>query len=197
MSDGSGLDRRRFLAVATSVVGVAGVAMTAVPFVASFRPNARAQALGAPVEVDIAKLEPGAMIRVMWRGRPVWVLRRTPEMLERMRKSGAELADPDSDAEQQPNYAKNEYRSIKREILVVVGNCTHLGCAPIERFELAPEDLGPEWVGGFYCPCHGSKFDLAGRVYAGFPAPTNLVVPPHRFVGENVILVGEDTGARA
>ena len=197
MTDGSGLNRRRFLAVATSVAGAVGVAMTAAPFVASFRPNARAQALGAPVEVDITKLEPGAMIRVMWRGRPVWVLRRTPEMLERMHNSPAKLADPDSEVPQQPDYAQNEDRSIKPEYLVVVGNCTHLGCAPIERFELAPEDLGPDWVGGFYCPCHGSKFDLAGRVYAGVPAPTNLIVPPHRYVGGNVILVGEDGGASA
>lgn len=197
MSDGSGLDRRRFLAVATSVAGAAGVAMTAVPFIASFRPSARAQALGAPVEVDINKLEPGAMIRVMWRGQPVWVLSRTPEMLDRMRRSGAELADPDSAIEQQPGYAQNEYRSVKPEILVVIGNCTHLGCAPIERFDVGATDLGPDWVGGFYCPCHGSKFDLAGRVYNGVPAPTNLVVPPHRFVGENVILVGEDTGVGA
>lgn len=195
MSDGSGLDRRRFLAVATSIAGVAGVGAAAAPFIASFRPNARARAAGAPVEVDIAKLEPGAMIRVTWRGRLVWVLRRTEAMLERMQASGAKLADPDSEIEQQPNYAQNEYRSIKPEILVVIGNCTHLGCAPIERFELAPEDLGADWVGGFYCPCHGSKFDLSGRVYAGVPAPTNLVVPPHRFIGENIILVGEDTGA--
>ena len=194
MSEKSGLNRRHFLTVATSVAGVAGLAVTAVPFVASFQPNARAMALGAPIEVDISKLEDGAMVRVMWRGRPVWILRRTPEMLARMERSGAKLEDPDSVIENQPAYAQNKYRSIRPEILVLVGSCTHLGCAPIERFELAPADLGADWVGGFYCPCHGSKFDLAGRVYAGFPAPTNLVVPPYRFLGERIVLIGDDTG---
>ena len=197
MIEKSGLNRRHFLTVATSVTGVAGLAMTAVPFVASFQPNARARALGAPVEIDIGKLEAGAMVRVMWRGRPVWVLRRTPEMLARMEQSGASLADPASVVNNQPAYAQNSYRSIKPEILVLIGNCTHLGCAPIERFDVAPVDLGPDWVGGFYCPCHGSKFDLAGRVYDGNPAPTNLVVPPHRFLGQNLILIGDDTGMRA
>jgi ubiquinol-cytochrome c reductase iron-sulfur subunit len=197
MSEKSGLNRRHFLSVATSVAGVAGLGFAAAPFVASFQPNARALAMGVPVEVDIGKLEDGAMVRVMWRGLPVWVLRRTPEMLERMESSGASLADPDSEVANQPDYAQNEYRSIKPDILVLIGNCTHLGCAPIERFELAPEDLGSDWVGGFYCPCHGSKFDLAGRVYRGVPAPTNLVVPPYRFIGENLILVGDDTGVRA
>ena len=197
MSEKSGLDRRHFLTVATSVAGVAGLAMTAVPFVASFQPNARALALGAPVEVDISKLEDGAMVRVMWRGRPVWVLRRTPEMLQRMEESGAQLNDPDSLVDNQPSYAQNPHRSIKPEILVLIGNCTHLGCAPIERFEVAPADLGADWVGGFFCPCHGSKFDLAGRVYLAMPAPTNLVVPPHRYLGENLVLIGDDTGMKA
>ena len=197
MSEKSGLNRRHFLTVATSLTGAVGLAMTAVPFVASFQPNARARALGAPVEIDIGKLEAGAMVRVMWRGRPVWVLRRTPEMLARMEQSGAPLADPDSLVENQPAYAQNPNRSIKPEILVVIGNCTHLGCAPIERFDVAPVDLGADWVGGFYCPCHGSKFDLAGRVHDGYPAPTNLVVPPHRFLGQNLILIGDDTGMRA
>jgi ubiquinol-cytochrome c reductase iron-sulfur subunit len=151
-------------------------------------------AVGAPVEVDISKLEDGAMIRVMWRGQSVWVLRRTPEMLARLEQSGAELADPDSLVENQPAYAKNPHRSIKSEVLVLIGNCTHLGCVPIERFELSPPDLGADWVGGFYCPCHGSKFDLAGRVYAGVPAPTNLVVPPYRYLGESTILIGDDAG---
>lgn len=197
MSEKSGLNRRHFLSVATSVAGVAGIAATAVPFVASFQPNARAMALGAPVEVDISKLESGAMVRVMWRGQPVWVLRRTPEMLERMEQSGAVLADPDSEVANQPTYAQNAYRSIKPEVLVLVGNCTHLGCAPIERFELGSADLGADWPGGFYCPCHGSKFDLAGRVYAGVPAPTNMVVPPYRYLGQNTILIGDDTGVRS
>jgi ubiquinol-cytochrome c reductase iron-sulfur subunit len=198
MSEKSGLNRRHFLAVATSVTGAAGLAMTAVPFVMSFRPNARAQALGAPVEVDISKLEVGAMVRVMWRGKPVWVLRRSKGMLERMAANKAELADRDSAIEgQQPGYAQNATRSINPEILVVQGVCTHLGCAPIERFEIGPADLGIDWPGGFYCPCHGSKFDLAGRVYAGVPAPSNLVVPPHRYLGKNLILIGDDTGVIA
>jgi len=197
MSEKSGLDRRHFLTVATSVAGVAGLAMTAVPFVASFQPNARALALGAPVEVDISKLEDGAMVRVMWRGKPVWVLRRSASMLKRMEENSAELRDRDSLVDNQPGYAQNPFRSIKPEILVLVGNCTHLGCAPIERFEIAPADLGADWVGGFYCPCHGSKFDMSGRVYAGMPAPTNLVVPPYRFLGENLILIGDDTGVSA
>jgi len=198
MSEKSGMSRRHFLTVATSVTGTAGVVMAAVPFVMSFKPNARAQALGAPVQIDISKLEAGAMVRVMWRGKPVWVLRRTKEMLQMMAGSGAQLADPNSEVTgQQPDYARNEVRSIKPEILVVLGVCTHLGCAPMERFEVAPTDLGPDWVGGFYCPCHGSKFDLSGRVYAGFPAPTNLQVPPHRYLGEDLILVGDDAGASA
>ena len=198
MSEESGLSRRHFLTVATSVAGVAGAVFAAVPFVASFKPSARAQALGAPVEVDISKLDVGAMVRVKWRGRPVWVLRRSSEMLERLSKEDTgKLRDPESDKSDQPAYAKNEYRSLKPQILVLVGNCTHLGCAPIERFDVAPEDLGSDWVGGFYCPCHGSKFDLSGRVFAGVPAPTNLVVPPYRFLGENLILIGDDTGASA
>jgi len=197
MSEDTGLSRRHFLTVATSVTGGVGVVLAAIPFVASFRPSARAQALGAPVEVDIGKLEDGAMMRVKWRGRPVWILKRSPEMLERMEASRNRLQDPDSNESQQPGYAKNEYRSLKREILVVIGNCTHLGCAPVERFEVSPADLGPDWVGGFYCPCHGSKFDLAGRVFAGVPAPTNLVVPPYRFVGENLMLIGDDSGVSA
>jgi len=198
MSEKSGMSRRHFLTVATSVTGTAGVVMAAVPFVMSFKPNARAQALGAPVQIDISKLEAGALVRVMWRGKPVWVLRRTQEMLQLMAGASAQLADPNSEVTgQQPDYARNELRSIKPEILVVLGVCTHLGCAPIERFDVAPEDLGSDWVGGFYCPCHGSKFDLSGRVYAGVPAPTNLQVPPHRYLGEDLILVGDDTGASA
>ena len=197
MAEVSGLNRRHFLTVATSVTGVVGLGFTAWPFIASFRPSARAQALGAPVEVDISKIEPGAMVRVRWRGNPVWVLRRTPEMLQRMENSNADLLDPSSEESDQPAYAANTHRSIRPEILVVIGICTHLGCAPIERFDVAPPDLGPDWPGGFYCPCHGSKFDFSGRVYAGFPAPTNLPVPPHRFLGENLIIVGADAGVSA
>ncbi|MGI9343111.1 MAG: ubiquinol-cytochrome c reductase iron-sulfur subunit [Gammaproteobacteria bacterium] len=198
MSEKSGLNRRHFLSVATGVAGAAGLGLAAVPFVMSFKPSAKAQALGAPVQVDISKLEEGQLVRHMWRGKPVWVLKRSPTMLERMLASGAELADPDSEVEtQQPGFAQNPERSLKPEILVVLGVCTHLGCAPIERFDIAPADLGPDWVGGFYCPCHGSKFDLSGRVYAGVPAPTNLIVPPYRFLTEDLILVGDDTGASA
>ena len=198
MSDEAGFSRRHFLTVATGVTGAVGVVVAAAPFVASFRPSARAQALGAPVEVDISKLDQGAMMRVKWRGRPVWILRRTPAMLERLRQLPAgELRDPESRESQQPAYAVNELRSIRPEILVVIGVCTHLGCAPIERFDVGAADLGADWAGGFYCPCHGSKFDLAGRVFAGVPAPTNLSIPPYRFVGDDQILVGDDAGASA
>ncbi len=195
MSEEADLSRRHFLTVATSVAGGVGVVLAAVPFVASFRPSARAQAMGGPVEVDISKLEDGAMVRVVWRGRPVWILRRTKDMLERLASQTVTLRDPESNESEQPDYAKNELRSIKPEVLVVVGTCTHLGCAPIERFDVAPSDLGEDWVGGFFCPCHGSKFDLAGRVFAGVPAPTNLPIPPYRFVGDSLVLIGDDTGA--
>ena len=137
------------------------------------------------------------MVRVVWRGQPVWVLRRSKVMLERLANETVSLKDPDSDESIQPDYAKNATRALRPEYLVVIGNCTHLGCAPIERFEVAPADLGPDWVGGFFCPCHGSKFDLAARVISGSPAPTNLVIPPYRFVGDDLVIVGEDTGAKA
>jgi len=195
MSDDVDLSRRHFLGVATGVTGAVGVAFAAVPFLASWKPSARAQALGAPVEVDIGKLEDGALLKVEWRGKPVWVLKRTPAMLEHIEETRGQLRDPDSSEAQQPDYAKNSYRSIRPEILVVVGSCTHLGCSPIARFDVAPADLGPEWKGGFYCPCHGSKFDLAGRVWAGVPAPLNLPVPPHRYVNDTTILIGSDAGA--
>ncbi len=198
MSDEADLSRRHFLTVATSVVGGVGVVLTAVPFVASFRPSARAQAMGGPVEVDISKLEDGAMVRVVWRGRPVWILRRTKDMVGRIEaEPPALLKDPDSAESEQPDYTRNPLRAIKPDILVVVGVCTHLGCAPIERFDVAPPDLGPDWKGGFYCPCHGSRFDMAGRVMVGSPAPTNLPIPPYRFVGDNMIIIGDDTGAKA
>ncbi|GIK35113.1 MAG: ubiquinol-cytochrome c reductase iron-sulfur subunit [Gammaproteobacteria bacterium] len=198
MSDEADLSRRHFLTVATSVVGGVGVVLTAVPFVASFRPSARAQAMGGPVEVDIGKLEDGAMVRVVWRGRPVWILRRTKDMVGRIEAEPPSLLkDPDSAESEQPDYTRNPLRAIKPDILVVVGVCTHLGCAPIERFDVAPPDLGPDWKGGFYCPCHGSRFDMAGRVMVGSPAPTNLPIPPYRFVGDNMIIIGDDTGAKA
>ncbi len=161
---------------------------------ASFKPSARAQALGAPVTIDISKLEPGAMTRVEWRGRAIFVVYRTEEMLGTLTKDVAILEDPDSEDSVQPEYAKNQHRSVRPAFLVLEGVCTHLGCAPLPRFEVAPADLGAEWPGGFYCPCHGSKFDLAGRVFAGVPAPANLPVPPYRFINDNTILIGSDTG---
>ena len=192
MSEDTGLSRRRFLAVATSVTAAVGAGFVAVPFISSWQPSARARALGAPIEVDISKLEDGALMKVIWRGKPVSILRRSVNMLERMESSNAELRDRDSEVDQQPGYARNEFRAIKPEVLVIVSSCTHLGCVPTSRFEVAPADLGPDWVGGFFCPCHGSKFDFSGRVYAGVPAPTNLVVPPYRYVDENTLIIGED-----
>jgi len=185
-TEGVNTSRRRFLATAaTTVVGAVGVGFVAVPFVSSMQPSAKAQAAGAPVEVDISKLEPGGRITVEWRGKPVWVVRRTQESLDSLAALDGKLRDPNSEVtSQQPTYAQNKHRSIRPEYLVLVGICTHLGCSPTYRPEIAPADLGPEWKGGFFCPCHGSFFDYAGRVYQGVPAPTNLVVPPHSFVGD-------------
>lgn len=184
--------RRRFLTLATSAVGGVAAAGVATPFVMSFFPSERAKAAGAPVEVDISKLEPGQKINVEWRGKPVWVLSRTKEQLANLPKLDDKLVDPKSDMEQQPAYCKNEFRSIKPELLVAVGICTHLGCSPTHRPDIAPADLGPEWVGGFYCPCHGSKFDLAARVFKGVPAPKNLEIPPHKYLADTRLLIGED-----
>jgi ubiquinol-cytochrome c reductase iron-sulfur subunit len=194
VTESTGFTRRHFLTVATLVTGGAGVVATAVPFVASFQPSARAQALGAPVEFDISKLETGAMAKIEWRGRPIYVLHRTEEMLASLKKDESMLRDPTSDESIQPSYAMNQYRSVRPAFLVLEGVCTHLGCAPMPRFEVAPADLGPNWPGGFYCPCHGSRFDLAGRVFQGVPAPTNLTVPPYRFVNDTTLLIGSDTG---
>jgi ubiquinol-cytochrome c reductase iron-sulfur subunit len=188
---------RRNLVVATSAVGaVAGVA-TAVPFVASMWPSERARAAGAPVEVDAAKLAPGELGVYEWRGKPLWVLRRSKEMLEGLKPIEGRLTDPKSEVtSQQPKYARNEYRSIKPELMVVVGVCTHLGCSPQMKAPDAKAEMGADWTGGFYCACHGSKFDLAGRVYKGSPAPTNLVVPPYTFLTDNTLLVGEDEATK-
>ncbi len=194
-NEGVDLKKRRFLTVATSVVGGLGVAAAAIPFASALRPSERAKALGAPVEVDVSRMEPGAMQRVQWRGRPVWVVYRTEAALDRLPGVEGRLRDPESRVPQQPSYAQNQHRSIRPEFLVLVGSCTHLGCSPTYRPEIAPSDLGPEWQGGFFCACHGSRFDLAGRVYSGVPAPTNLIVPPHRYVSDTLILVGEDEGA--
>ena len=184
--------RRRFLTVATSAAGGVAAAAVATPFVLSFFPSERAKAAGAPVEVDISKLEAGQKINVEWRGKPVWVVNRTPEQVKNLAKLDGKLVDPKSEAPQQPEYCKNAHRSIKPEILVAVGICTHLGCSPTFRLDLAPADLGPEWLGGFYCPCHGSKFDLAARVYSGVPAPSNMEIPPHKYLSDTRLLVGDD-----
>ena len=184
--------KRRRLLIATTALGGAGVVLASVPFIASMTPSARARALGGPTEVDISKLGPGQMLTVEWRGKPVWIVRRTPEMLARLGKIADILVDPDSNVEtQQPPYAKNLYRSIKPEILVVVGLCTHLGCVPTEHFAVGEvSGLSEDWPGGYFCHCHGSKFDLAGRVYKNVPAPTNLVVPAYSFVNDTKVLIG-------
>jgi len=185
--------KRRFLVVATSVAGGAAAVAVAVPFVASMFPSARAKAAGAPVEVDISKVEPGMMIRAEWRSKPVWIVHRTSDMLERLKKVDSRVADPDSERPMQPAYAKNEYRSIKPEWLVLVGICTHLGCSPSDKLKAGPDSgLGEEWPGGFFCPCHGSKFDLAGRVFKDVPAPTNLEVPKYQFLTDTRLVIGED-----
>jgi ubiquinol-cytochrome c reductase iron-sulfur subunit len=194
MSDNADLERRHFLTAATTIAGGVGVVGAAIPFVASFNPSARARALGAPVEVDISKVEPGALIKVEWRGRAIMILNRTEAMLGTLGDMIPVLADPGSEVSLQPDFASNEHRSLRPEILVVEGVCTHLGCAPIPRFEVAPADLGADWVGGFYCPCHGSKFDLSGRVFSGVPAPTNLTVPPYTFLNDGTLLIGSETG---
>src|SRR5438105_5867071 len=187
--------RRRFLIGATTVVGTVGIVAAAAPFVMSFWPSERAKAAGAPISVDISKLEPGQKINVEWCGKVCWVINRTPEMVANLAKMDPRVAEPKSEVDQQPAYCKNETRSIKPNMLVAVGICTHLGCSPTFRPELAPADLGSDWLGGFFCPCHQSKFDLAGRVFKGVPAPTNLVVPPHRYASDAQIVIGEDTKA--
>jgi ubiquinol-cytochrome c reductase iron-sulfur subunit len=183
--------RRRFLTATTAVVGGAGAVVAAVPFIKSWQPSARAQVAGAPVTEDISKLEVGQRLIVSWRGQPVWIIRRTPEMLAALPSLDERLRDPKSDnPDQQPEYAKNAHRSIKPEISVLVGTCTHLGCSPRFVPELLPQPFDADWKGGFYCPCHNSRFDLAGRVFQGVPAPTNLKVPPYRFIDDNRIEIG-------
>ena len=189
--------RRKFLVAATSVAGGIAGAAIATPFLLSMMPSERAKAAGAPVEVDISKLEPGMLMMVEWRGKVVWVLNRTPDMLETLAKLEDQLADPNSEKNQQPEYARNRTRSIKPEILVTEGICTHLGCSPVFRKDVAPADLGPDWLGGFFCPCHGSKFDLAGRVYKSVPAPTNMVVPPHVYLSDSRLLIGSESEGSA
>ena len=195
MSEPIDRGRRQLLTVATTVTGVVGIAFAAAPFLASWKPSARAKALGAPVEIDISKLEPGAMLKIVWRGKPVYVVRRTPGMVESLAKNDGILSDPRSERSKQPAYAKNEQRARKPEYFVVLGVCTHLGCAPQNRFSPgASEDgvLNAAWPGGFFCPCHGSKFDISGRVFKGVPAPANLEIPPYAFVDDQHIMIGLD-----
>jgi ubiquinol-cytochrome c reductase iron-sulfur subunit len=184
--------KRRFLIGATSVVGGIGVVAAATPFVMSLFPSERAKAAGAPVEVDISKIEPGMKINVGWRGKPIWLLNRTEAMLKTLPAMDSVVVDPKSEEPHQPPYCKNETRSIKPNMWIAIGICTHLGCSPTFRPEVAPADLGPEWKGGFFCPCHQSKFDLAGRVFKGVPAPTNLWIPPHRYATDTKVVIGED-----
>jgi len=169
------------------------MAAAAVPFVTSLLPSARARAAGAPVDVDISKIEPGMQITALWRGKPIWVLHRTASMLAKLGKHDYLLADPRSEQPQQPPYCKNATRSIHPDHFVVIGICTHLGCSPTFRREVGAPDLGADWPGGYFCPCHGSKFDLAGRVFKGVPAPLNLVVPPHQYVSKDLVRIGEAT----
>ena len=184
--------RRKFLIAATSAVGGVAVIGVAAPLVMSMMPSARAKAAGAPVEVDISKIEPGMLLTAEWRGKPVWIVNRTKEMLDMLGKHDAQLVDPNSEQPQQPAYCKNPTRSIKPEFLVAVGICTHLGCSPTYRKEVGAADLGADWPGGFFCPCHGSRFDLAARVFKGVPAPTNLVIPPYQYLSDAKLLIGVD-----
>jgi ubiquinol-cytochrome c reductase iron-sulfur subunit len=190
MTDDIDNQKRRFLTQSAAVVGAIGAGFAVTPFISSMQPSAKAQASGAPVEVDISKMEPGQLIRVMWRGKPVWILKRTPEALATLAEVKDKLLDPNSEESEQPEYAANETRSRNPEIFVAVGVCTHLGCSPTYRPDQRPADLGPDWLGGFFCPCHGSLFDLAGRVYKGVPAPKNLEIPPYRYLSESLLFIG-------
>jgi len=194
-ADGVDLKKRRTLTAITSAVAGVGTVYVLVPFVKAWSPSAKAKAAGAPVEADISKLESGQMMRVKWRGKPVWIVDRPAEALKLMEENKGVLLDPESEMPQQPEYCKNATRSLKSQYLVAIGICTHLGCSPTYRPEVGPADLGAEWKGGFFCPCHGSKFDLAARVFSGVPAPKNLEIPPHKYLSDTVILVGEDGGA--
>jgi ubiquinol-cytochrome c reductase iron-sulfur subunit len=194
MTDRVDTGRRHFLTVATAATGVVGAAFAAVPFLASWKPSERAKALGAPVEVDISKVDPGAMIKVEWRGKAIFIVHRTPQMLTQLEGMAPKLRDPDSEQSEQPDYARNAARALKPEYLVLIGVCTHLGCAPLDRFTPGDVTVSPDWPGGFFCPCHGSKFDLSGRVFKDVPAPTNLSIPPYRFVSDSRLLIGSDTG---
>ncbi len=186
------IEKRKFLIAATTATGAVGAAAVAVPFVGSMLPSEKAKAAGAPVEIDVSKLEPGSMMTTEWRGQPVWVVHRTEEMLAKLNAHDDQLSDPNLDVPQQPDYCKNKTRAIKDKYAVMLGTCTHLGCSPNANFAVTPD-----WDGGFVCPCHGSKFDLAGRVFKGSPAPTNLVVPAYQYLTDTTILVGDDKKAEA
>jgi len=194
-ADGVDLKKRRTLTLATSAVGVVGAGFVIYPFLAAWAPSEKAKAAGAPVEADISKLELGQIMSVKWRGKPVWIVHRTERNLKDLPTLDPLLLDPNSDdTGQQPEYCKNPTRSIKPDYLVAIGICTHLGCSPTYRPDIAPADLGPEWKGGFFCPCHGSRFDLAARVFSGVPAPKNLEIPPHQYLSDTTILIGQDGG---
>lgn len=196
MAEQTDLGRRRFLTATCAVVGGTGVAVAAIPFLSTFQPSAKALSAGAPTLSDISKIAEGGQLIEVWRKRPVWIIRRSKETLAALAGEDSRLRDPKSEnPDQQPKYANNAYRSIKPELLVLVGSCTHLGCSPKYHPELQPESWDSQWKGGFYCPCHNSKFDMAGRVYNGSPAPTNLVVPPYRYVDDGTIIIGEDQEA--
>ncbi len=186
-------NRRRFLTTAATAVGGVGVAAATVPFVSNMSPSAKTKAIGAPVEIDISNIEPGGRLIEKWQGKPVWILRRTEEMLKDISSLNSDVSDPESDESAQPEYAKNEYRALKEEFLVVIGICTHLGCSPNFVLKDEGEIISSDWKGGFFCPCHGSKFDLAGRVFKGVPAPRNLVIPPYKFISETTLLIGDDS----
>ncbi len=196
MAEQTDLGRRRFLTATCAVVGGSGVAVAAIPFLSTFQPSAKALSAGAPTLSDVSKIAEGAQLIEVWRKRPVWIIRRSKETLAALAGEDGRLKDPKNEnTDQQPKYANNPYRSIKPELLVLVGSCTHLGCSPKYHPDLQPESWDSQWKGGFYCPCHNSKFDMAGRVYNGSPAPTNLVVPPYRFVDDGTIIIGEDQEA--
>ena len=188
--------RRKFLTAATAATGAVGAGFTLVPFIASWKPSERARALGAPLEIDVSKIEPGQMITQSWRKQPIYVVRRTPEAVAGLAKHDGGLKDPKSEASDQPTYAKNEQRSIKPEFLVLYAACTHLGCLPKQHFTQGDPTLGPDWPGGFFCPCHGSRFDLAGRVFNGSPASVNLRVPPYKFESDTMLVIGVDATAQ-
>ncbi len=197
MTDEVDKSRRQFLTAATMTTGAVGAVFAATPFIASWQPSARARALGAPVEVDISKLEQGAMMTVQWRKQPVWIVRRTKEMLDQLPRIAPKLKDPTSEDSDQPAYAHNEVRARKPEYLVLVGTCTHLGCLPKTRFQMGVGEGGPGWPGGFFCVCHGSKFDMAGRVFKESPASANLRVPPYDYLSDTLIIIGSDAAPAA